>query len=275
MNRLLLAAALVLPSAAGAAALESLSAGAERDFLSSAPSVRESVRAAAQLPQAPVALQTPAVRALGANEAAARFTARVMLAAQLDKNLFLMKETLGTRLLDVGIAIDAGAKSRFLTFTDASGIALGKIGSLGDLRGRGVDVRIDASTVYNFRIQVGSIFDDPVHKSVLFITPTAGTRGPSDHMTTGRLLDAMRAKSALIKIDGEEYEIFYGRDAKSDGGGFANTRSFLFTHEAGLSTKAWPLAESALPLDVTTVVTLGDVEVQMTRTSGGELVIGD
>jgi len=152
---------------------------------------------------------------------------------------------------------------------------LGRIGSLSDLRGKGLDIRVDASTVYNFRVEVGSIFDDPVHKSILWITPVQGTQGPSDRMTTGKLLDVMRAKSALVSVDGEEYEIFYGRDAKSDGSGFADTRSFLFTHEAGMSTKAWPLSESALPLDTPTAVTLGDVELRMTRTSGGELVIAN
>ena len=198
---------------------------------------------------------------------------RVNLAAQLDRNLFLVKNTFGSRSLDVGITADPGAKTRFLTFTDGSGTSLGAIGSLSDLRGKGVDIRIDAATVYNFRIEVGSIFDDPVHKSILHITPTAGTRGPSSQMTTGALLDAMRAKSALVTIDGEEYWVFYGRAALSDGSGFAKSHSFLVTHEAGMSTKAWPISESSLPLNTPTNVSLGDTQVQMTRTSAGELVI--
>jgi hypothetical protein len=84
----------------------------------------------------------------------------------------------------------------------------------------------------------------------------------------------MRAKSAIVTIDGDEYWFFYGRDAKSDGSGFADTHSFLITHEAGMSTKAWPVSESSLPLDTATSVTLGDVTVQMTRTSSGELIVG-
>ncbi|HEX4046458.1 MAG TPA: hypothetical protein VH309_01415 [Elusimicrobiota bacterium] len=274
MNRLLLAAAVLLPAAAGAVPVESLSAGAERAFLTEAPSVRASVRAESRLAQSPLVLETPSVRALGARRPIGLEAGRVDLAAQLDQNLFLMKETLGARLLDVGVAVDPGAKSRFLTFTDGAGTALGRIGSLGDLRDKGVDIRIDAATVYNFRVEVGSIFDDPVRKSILYITPVDGTVGPSDQMTTGRLLDVMHAKSALVTVDGTEYEIFYGRDALSDGSGFAGTRSFLFTHVDGLSTKAWPLAESALPLDVPTVVTLGDADLQMTRTSGGQLIVG-
>lgn len=276
MNRLLLAAAVLCPAVAGAATLETLSASAGRAFLETPASVRAQVRAEALLAQAPAqapVLLTPAVRALGAGESFGSELGRVNLSAQLDRNLSLLRETLGSRLLDVGIATDPGAKTRFLTFTDASGTTLGRIGSLGGLRGAGIDVRVDASTVYNFRVEVGSIFNDPVRNSVLYTTPAEGTSGPSYDMKTGALLDLMRAKSAIVNINGDDYEIFYGRDARADGRGFAGTRSFLFTHEAGLSTKAWPLSESALPVDVPTVVTLGDAQVQMTRTSGGELIV--
>jgi hypothetical protein len=277
MKKIILAAAVLLPAAAVAATLESLSANAGRDFLAAPSSVRPAVQALALTQAAgeptPVLL-TPVVRVLGSGEKRGLELGRVNLAAQLDKNLYLLNEVLGSRRLDVGIATDPGAKNRFLTFTDAAGTVLGKIGSLSDLRGKGVDVRIDANTTYNFRVEVGSIFDDPVHKSILHTTPINGTNGPHYDMTTGALLDAMRAKSSIVNVDGEDYEIFYGRDALTDGSGFASTHGFLITHEAGMSTKAWPLAESALPLDTATNVSLGDVQVQMTRTSGGELVVG-
>lgn len=279
MNRLLLAAVLLVPAAAAAPSPESLGASAAWNFSGAALSARSLASAAARLalsaqkPNQPILQEAPGLRRLPAGQKLGSELGRVSLSAQLDKNLFIMKETLGSRSLDVGVAADAGAKNRFLTFTDRAGTTLGKIGSLSDLRGNGVDIRIDANTVYNFRVEVGSIFDDPVHKSILHITPTAGTSGPSDDMTTGALLDAMRAKSSLVTIDGDEYQIFYGRDAKTDGSGFADARSFLITHEAGMSTKAWPLAESSLPVDAPTVVTLGDAQVTMTRTSGGELIV--
>lgn len=263
MKKFLLAAAVLLPAVAGAVTLESL------QTLPAA--ARASSLAAAQ--RTPT-LETPSFRALGRGEALGSELGRFALAPQLDRNLFLMKETLGSRLLDVGIVADAGAKTRFLSFTDGAGTTLGKIGSLGDLRGKGVDIRIDANTVYNFRVEVGSIFDDPVHKSILHITPTAGTQGPTSQMTTGALLDAMRSKSAIVTIDGDEYWFFYGREAATNGGGFTKDHGFLVTHEAGMSTKAWPIEESALPLDTPTAVTLGDATVQMTRTSGGDLIVG-
>ena len=264
MKMILIAAAVLLPAAAGAVTLESA-------FLTSSPALRASVLAAAQRTPS---LETPAFRVLGAGARRGSELGRFNLAAQLDRNLFLMKETLGSRLLDVGIVADAGAKTRFLSFTDGAGTTLGKIGSLGDLRGKGMDIRIDASTVYNFRVEVGSIFDDPVHKSILHITPTAGTHGPTSQMTTGALLNAMRAKSGIVTIEGDEYWFFYGREAVSDGSGFSKDHGFLVTHEAGMSTKAWPIEESALPLDTPTAVTLGDVTVQMTRTSSGDLIVG-
>ena len=94
-------------------------------------------------------------------------------------------------------------------------------------------------------------------------------------MTSGRPArrDA-REVGDLSTLDGEEYWIFYGRDALTDGSGFASTHGFLITHEAGMSTKAWPLAESALPLDTRpALVSLGDERVAVTLASSGELVV--
>jgi hypothetical protein len=279
MKKILIAAALLAPAVAGAVTMETLGANAERSFFETAPSVRDSVQAAAQrelarTPSQPILL-TPVLRPLEAGETFGSELGRVNLASQLDRNLALMTETFGSRSLVVGLTADAGAKTRFLSFTDKSGVTLGKMGSLDDLRGKGVDVQIDRATAYNFRVEVGNIFDDPVHKSILHMTPINGTNGPSHDMTTGALLDDMRAQSALVTIGGDEYWFFYGRDALTDGSGFADTRSFLVTHEAGLSTKAWPLNESSLPVGVPTSVALGDVTVVMTRTSGGELIVND
>src|ERR1700733_2661992 len=111
MKKIILAAAVLLPVAAVAATLESLSANAGRDFLAAPVSVRPSVQALAQRQAAdapaPVLL-TPVVRVLGAGEKLGLELGRVNLAAQLDKNLYLLNEVLGSRRLDVGIATDPG-----------------------------------------------------------------------------------------------------------------------------------------------------------------------
>ena len=134
-----------------------------------------------------------------------------------------------------------------------------------------MDVRIDASTVYNFKVSI-NIFN-PVRGSTLEMTPTAGTSGPDQSIKTGPLLDAVRARATLMTLNGEEYWIFYGRDALPEGGGFATTRSFLFVHMNGLSSKAWPLAEASLKPNAAAVVDLGGAKISVTLTSSGELVV--
>jgi hypothetical protein len=41
----------------------------------------------------------------------------------------------------------------------------------------------------------------------------------------------------------------------------------------GLSSKAWPLAESSLKTDVPAVVDLGGAKISVTRAATGELVV--
>ena len=144
------------------------------------------------------------------------------------------------------------------------------VGDLNQLRGNGVDARIDGSTVYNFRVQI-NIFN-PVRGSTLAMTPAEGTRGDSHSLKTGALLDAVRARATLMTLNGSEYWIFYGRDAAASGG-FAKTRSFLFVHMDGLSSKAWPLAESALTPNASSVVDLGGEKIAVTLSSAGELIV--
>src|ERR1035437_10825615 len=126
MKRVLLAAALLGPAAAGAVTMESLGANADRSFFLAPLSVRPSVQAAATLSRIPQQAQTqvqltPVFRPLRAGERRGSEYGRVNLAGQLDRNLFLMKQTLGSRLLDIGMAADAGAQTRLLTFTDGAG----------------------------------------------------------------------------------------------------------------------------------------------------------
>ena len=271
MNRLILAAVLVLPAAAFAAPVESLSAGAEIDFANAPALARPLASDSAKLARKPVlqpALKPQPVRAtrVGAE------LARVNLAAALDRNLHLKNYTLGSRALDLGVATDAAFKNYFLAFTDGAGSTLRSIGDPQKLRGEGVNIDIDASTSYNFRVEVnGVIFGDPIRDSILHITPLKG--GTNYDPTTGEIVDAIHARATVFSIDKAEYMMAYGRDVLPDGSGFAATNSFLFIRINGLSTKAWPLAESALKADAAAVVKLGDASVQLTRTSGGELII--
>ena len=270
MNKLILCAVLLLPAAARAQSMESLRAGAADGFAAAPALVRARFQAAAadsepvlQPALKPLALLTK--RTLGA------VVARVNLASQLDRNLHVTNYKFGARPRDLGLATDSGFKKFFFAFTENGATVLGPIGNLNDLRGNGVNVRIDAATVYNFKVNI-NIFS-PVRGSTLAMAPAAGTSGPDQSVKTGALLDAVRARAALMSLGGEEYWIFYGRDALPGGGGFAPTRSFWFVRLNGLSSKAWPLAESALAADAAAVVDLGGAKVAVTRTSAGELIV--
>lgn len=201
---------------------------------------------------------------------------RVNLAAQLDKQRSLLARQLGSAPRDIGAASDAGLKTYYLTFTPAGQpgpVTLAPLGDLNRLRGSGVDARVDATTVYNFKVSV-NIFS-PTRGSTLHIKPSQGTRGPGHETKTGTVLDAVKARAAVFRAGGKEFWLHYGTDVKDDGSGLADTRSFLIIQENGLSSKAWPLAESALAPDRAATVDLGGTRVTLTRTSGGELVIAE
>ncbi|OGS38864.1 MAG: hypothetical protein A2506_07780 [Elusimicrobia bacterium RIFOXYD12_FULL_66_9] len=266
MRNALLLASLAAAGSASAAGIESLRNFAEQDFLQAPLIVLPS-----QTPEEPI-LQAP----LKPTPLHSSFTSgaelgRVNLAAQLDRNLSLMNRVFGARALDMGVATDAAFSKFYLTFSDAKTTVLAALGDLNRLRGSGVDARIDARTVYNFRVKA-NIFN-PARGSTLKMSPTAGTAGPAHDMKTGAVLDAAHARAALFSANGKEFWVFYGRQVLPDASGFAEARSFLFVHEAGLSSKAWPLAEAALKPGTPSGVDLGGTRVSLTRTPDGFLIV--
>ena len=263
-----LIAATVLPVSTAAQPLEALRLSADAALIQALPLAVHPDLTKAQEPILQPAL-TP--RLMRPSEAPGAVVARATLSALLEDARHIMTKTFGARSLDLGVASDAAFSSYFLTFTDAKTTTLAALGDLNRLRGEGVDARIDAGTVYNFKVSV-NIFS-PVRGSTLKMTPVQGTRGPQNDVKTGALLDAIRAHSLVFKAHGQELWMFYGADAKPDASGFADTRSFLFIHEDGLSSKAWPLAESKLPIDATVSVSLGAIKINMTRSAAGELII--
>ena len=91
-----------------------------------------------------------------------------------------------------------------------------------------------------------------------------GTNGPTTQLNSGVLIDAVKAKSFVFSHDGVEYWALYGTDIDALSGLPGPTRSLLFLRFAGLSSKAWPLTETALPLDRRMRVQLA-AQVTMTR----------
>jgi hypothetical protein len=264
----LLALLAAFAPAARAQSPEFLRLDAEQSFAAASPAPL--LRAASRLRESSATLQ-PALQPRAAGPLKGAVLARVTLAAQLDKNLHVTSAKFGARALDLGVATDAGFKSFYLGFSDASSVALAAVGEPRALIGGGVNARIDAKTVYNFRLAV-NIFD-PVKGSTLEMTPVSGTAGASSSINTGSLLSAVRARAAVFDAGGAEYWLFYGRDALADGSGFAATRSLLFVREDGLSTRTWPLAAAALKTGVPASVSLGGTTVTLTLGADGVLVV--
>lgn len=265
-NALILAALVAAGRPVSAAGVESLRALAEQSFLQAPLLVRP-----AQAPSEPV-LQPPLEPTpLRPDATLGVEIGRVNLAAQLDRNLSVVNRFFGIRALDVGVATDAAFSKFYLTFSDAQSTVLAALGDLNRLRGSGVNARIDASTVYNFRVKA-NIFN-PARGSTLKMSPAPGTVGPAHDMKTGAVLDASRGRATLFVAGGLEFWVFYGRDVLPDGLDFAATRSFLFVHEDGMSSKAWPLAEAALAPDSPAIVDLGGTRVSLTRAADGFLIV--
>jgi hypothetical protein len=270
MTKTLAALAVLLPVASSAQSLDALRAGAEAAF-QAAPAAVIHPDLAAGRRREPV-LQAPLVPApVRPALAPGKEVGRADLAALFTANRRLMNKVFGARALDLGGMTDAAFSKYYLTFTDAKGTILAPLGDLNRLRGNGIDLRIDAATVYNFKVSV-NIFS-PARGSKLKMTPVQGTRGPSHEVKTGAVLDAVKARSFIFRAGGTEFWLLYDRDVLPDGSGLADTRSFLFIKEDGLSSKAWPLAESALAIDAPATVNLGGTKVSLTRTADAKLVV--
>lgn len=195
----------------------------------------------------------------------------VSLPALLDHHRDLINKTLGRKNYDISVAGDAGFKKYFLTFQQAGSLLITPLGDLNRLRGEGIDVTIEPGVVYNFKANI-NIFN-PVRGSTLEIHATKGTQGPSHDIKTGTILDLVKAKSYVFNGAGNEYWVLHGTDVDPDTNKLTDTKSLLFIHEAGMSTKAWPVAEASLPAGKAVTVSFGDDQFVLTRSAEGRLTI--
>ena len=267
MKALVLALAASPALAAGPASLEGARFAAEQQFARSFSMVRE------ELPVGPLAprIQEPLQPRAAMLRSNARELARVSLAAQLDRNLHLMTRVLGSRTWDIGSVGEMQSKNYYLTFQSGPTLTLAAVGGLDRIR-HGFDVQLDASTRYNVRLQIGW---PPMRNSTINLTPTGGTQGPSQRAKVGEILDAVKSHSVVFKAGGWEYWLQYGHDVKADGSGLAETKTILFIHQDGTDSKAWPLAESQLPIGGSVTVDLEQTYVTLTRTASGELIVSE
>lgn len=250
LSTLLLAAAAFSAQAAGT--LETLKSGSGALFstLSVPPRFVPGQRAAEPQPGAPKAarepiLQDPRLSPLRPSEAPGPVVGRVALPAQLDRHRDLLTRALGPSSWEIGLAQDAAFGSFYMTFRQGPRLTVAPLGELTRLRGEGVEVAVEPGVIYKVRVAV-NIFS-PVRGSTLKLEPARGTRGPKHEIKTGAVLDAAKARATVFHADGIEYWAFYGTDIDPKTVAPAETRSFLFVHFDGLDSKAWPVADGALP----------------------------
>ncbi len=258
--RFVLAAALAACASAGS--FEGFKTGAEKRF------VREAFDWKAALPvdegpKEPV-LQDPKLAPIGPWEVPGALIGTVKLAQQLDRHRDLITKPLGAATRLISAAGDAAFKSYFMTFAWGPQLVIAPLGDLGRLRGEGIDIRIDAETAYNFKVAINIL--NPVRGSTFKMTPLAGSRGSYQDIKTGAILDAVKARSFVFSAEGAEYWLLEGTDVDPATNRLATTRSFLFIHEAGTDSKAWPVAESALPLGTGVAATLDKTRLVLVRT---------
>jgi hypothetical protein len=233
-----------------------------------APRVAAPARQAAPLFQ----VLDPKPRRFTATRSMGDVVGTIDLKPLLDHHRDLLKgKTLGAKPYDISVAGDAGFKNYFLTFQQAGSLLIAPLGDLNRLRGEGVDIQIEPGVVYNFKVSI-NIFD-PVRGSTLQAHAVRGTRGPNHDIKTGTVLDLVKEKSAIFNADGNEYWVLHGTDVDPATNKLVDSRSLLFIHEAGMSTKAWPVAESALPAGQPTTVSFGDNQYVLTRSADGRLTI--
>ncbi|TPW19077.1 MAG: hypothetical protein FD126_3046 [Elusimicrobia bacterium] len=285
----LIAAAVLAVSAAASDSPESLRASGERSFGGLIPVFDPAVGAPELPPGAPVSpepidptdppldperplepvIRRPRLEAFP--QAAGPLLGVMPLPERLDSHRDLLPLRLGAADWDVSIAADSKFDAQYLTFRRGETLLLRRLKDLNELRGAGVVVKIDDKTTYRFKVSI-NIFS-PVRGSTLNITPEPGTQGPKHAMKTGALLDAIKRESFVFKAEGKEYWALFGTDVDPATDALANTRSLLIINEAGMSSKAWPVAESALPEGTPTAVSLENTKLVMTRGADGRLSI--
>lgn len=191
------------------------------------------------------------------------------LADRLDSHADLYTRKFGTRDWNLSVAGDASFQTAYLRLERPEEKQLHKIKDLNELRGDGVNIKIDDRTVYNFKVSI-NIFS-PTRGSTLKITPIQGTRGPDHKIKTGAILDRVKEKSFVVKTGGIEFWTLYGTDVDPQTNWFADTRSFLFIHENGLSSKMYPVAEAKLPVGTPVEISLGQTKIVMLRGTDGRV----
>ncbi|MFH2202077.1 MAG: hypothetical protein ABIJ96_03085 [Elusimicrobiota bacterium] len=276
--------ALICPSANAARSLEELSSGASAGLAESfagisaviaqpaidPPPAQEPREGEEAAPAEPI-LRRPLLVPLGPMLKVGPLIGEFKLAERLDSHSDLFTLQLGAKTYDISLAADPKFDIQYMKFLNEDTLILHRVQNANELRGKGIDVRLDEKTVYNFKVSV-NIFN-PTRGSTLKVTPVGGTRGPSHSIKTGSIFDAIKRESFVFRAGGQEFWLLYGTDIDPAADQPAATRSLLFVHENGLKSKAWPVAEGQLTADKPLVVGLGDTRIALVKSADGRLRI--
>ena len=279
LGTLALFAALAAPAQILARGLEAVRLGGEEQWrlleasLKAIGPLRTALHQRDQSPPRRPLLQDPRLKPLDPAEAPGRTIGSVRLPDLLDRHRTLIARQLGSLAWGISMAGDAAFKNTFLTFAREAALVIAPVGDLNRLRGDGVTVTIAPGVTYNLRVSINIL--DPVRGSTLKITAVNKTNGPSHEIKTGVILAALKAKSYVFKSKGKEYWLLHGTDVDPATNTLAGTRSLLFIHEEGLSSKAWPLAESSLGAGQPVSVALDDTRLVLVRDDQGGLSISE
>ena len=284
LGTLFLAAALAAPAAAES--MEDLRQKADTNLLEGIGQAAETlkkdaflpgewkepsaVEESAEEPREPV-LRRPTFIEIGPQVEVGPLLGAFALAERLDSHSDLYTLQLGAKTYDISLASDPTFDVQYLSFRREDQQILHRIKNVNDLRGKGVNVRLDEATVYNFKVKA-NIFS-PARGSTLKVTPVNGTQGPSHSIKTGNILDAVERESFVFKTGGKEFWLLYGTDIDPATDQPTDTRSFLIIHEEGLSSKAWPIAEGRVEAGKPLVVGLGDTQIALVKTLSEQLRI--
>ncbi|MBI5242833.1 MAG: hypothetical protein HY922_03995 [Elusimicrobia bacterium] len=259
---------LALASAAQAGSIESLRSSAEQ--------FRPSPASEAQVPTIAQAGPAQKIEVIKPGFFKPRFgpksapLASFSLAERLDAHRDMLSMQLGANVWNVGIAADSAVATGYFTFQRADILRIERM-NFDELRHAGSVFKLDSATTYRAKVEVSLL--NPVYGSELHATPEPGTQGPRHKIKTGRILAALKQKSVVFSLAGKEYWVLYGTDVDPSTDQLARTRTLLFIHVAGLDSKAWPVAESSLPENQLTGVSLGDAKIALSKGSDGSLRI--
>jgi hypothetical protein len=197
-----------------------------------------------------------------------------VLAQRLDTQRGMLTRQLGSQTWDIGVAGDSAFKVLYFTFRQPKRLLIVRINNIKDLIGNGVNVTLDSKTTYNFKVSIDYFSFDPVRDSTLHIDAVNGTAGQSyDDLSIGGLLDAWKAKSYVFNAGGNEFWTLYTTDVDPNTNQLAKTRSLVFVHYAGTSSKFYTMAEGALKAGQPYALSLGDTPINLVKTAAGLLQI--